>query len=377
MGKYPHLFSSFESKGLKLKNRVTMAPLFLGMANLDGTVSELMLDHYREMGATGVALVVAESSAVDPLGMGTPNMLRVDKDEYIEGLARLARAIKDGGALAFLQINHTGRYAYHPERQGPSTIKMDYVTVREMTPSEIEACAKAYADSARRVKDAGFDGVELHGGTGYLLVQFLSPRSNKRSDEFGGSLENRMRFPLLVVDAVRDAVGSDFPVGYRFLAEEWLSDGLHPEETTVFAKKLEEHGIAYLSVTTGTYESFFLPEYIEAEKKEGYQVEFAKIIKQAVSHTPVITAGRIQNPATAEEILKEGKADLIGLARVLLADPQWFRKAKGEITEPINPCQPGCQFCMKRVMKTKVSYCIRWDKEKRFAFQTRIGEKNK
>lgn len=377
MERYPILFSPFESSRLKLKNRVTMAPLFLGMADLDGTVSELLLDHYREMGNSGIAMVVAESSAVDPMGIGTPNMLRVDKDDFIGGLARLASAIKAGGALAFLQINHTGRYAYHAERLGPSTIKMDYVTVREMTYAEIEAAVKAYADSARRVKEAGFDGVELHGATGYLLVQFLSPRSNKRQDEFGGSLENRMRFPLMVVDAVRDAVGGNFPVSYRFLAEEWLPDGLHPEETTVFARRLEEHGIDYLSVTTGTYESFFLPEYIEMEKKEGYQVEFAALIKQAVSKTPIITAGRIQNPSTAEEILRERKADLIGLARVLLADPQWLRKAHGETAEPINPCQPGCQFCMKRVMKTKVSYCIRWEKDRRFAFQTRIGEKNK
>lgn len=377
MERYQSLFSPFEGTRLKLKNRVTMAPLFLGMANLDGTVNEILLDHYREMGASGIGMVVVESSAIDPMGMGTPNMLRVDKDEFIEGLARLAKAIKDGGALAFLQINHTGRYTYHPERMGPSSIKMDYVTVKGMTSPEIEATVKAYAASARRVKEAGFDGVELHGGTGYLLVQFLSPRSNKRNDDFGRSLENRMRFPLMVVDAVRDAVGGDFPVGYRFLAEEWLPDGLHPNETTLFAKKLEEHDIDYLSVTTGTYESFFLPEYIEMEKKECYQIEFAEIIKRAVSRTPIIAAGRIQDPAKAEEILRGGKADLIGLARVLLADPQWVLKARGEIAKHINICHPGCQFCMKRVMKTKISYCIHWEKEKRFAFQNRIGEQNK
>ena len=141
---------------------------------------------------------------------------------------------------------------------------------------------------------------------GYLLAQFLSPRTNRRSDEFGGSLENRMRFPLDVVERVVSAVGDGFPVGYRFMAEEEHPDGLHPQETTVYAKELERRGVAYLSVVAGTYDSYAIPEYADRRKQEGYMTQWAACIKQAVPNTPVITAGRIQSPEFAEKILKSG-----------------------------------------------------------------------
>jgi len=377
MSEFPKLFSPFKVGNIELKNRITMTPLFLGMAELDGSVGELILDHYREMGSSGVGMVVVENASVDISGMGTVKMIRADSDNFLPGLKTLAQTIKSGGAAAIQQINHTGRYAYHAERWGPSLIKYEYVTVREMPKEEIARTVQAYASAARRVKEAGFDGVEIHGGTGYLLVQFLSARTNRRNDEYGGSLENRMRFPLEVVEAVRKAVGDDFPVGYRFIADEWLPDGLHPEETLQYARELDKRGLAYLSVMAGNYDSFFLPEYIEDEKKEGHHVHFAAEVKRAVPKVPVITAGRIQRPEMAEEIVATGKADLIGLARVLLADPLWPKKAAGEISDPINPCQPGCAFCLKRIMKAKISYCIRWPNARREAFQARIGDKPK
>lgn len=378
MNKFAKLFSATKIAKVEIKNRITMAPLFLGMAEIDGTAGDLIVDHYREMGASGVGMVVIENAAVDPSGMGTVKMLRADSDDFLPGLKKLAEAINSGGAKAFQQINHTGRYSYHAERWGPSLIKYDYVTVREMPRDEIARTVQAYASAARRIRQAGFDGVEIHGGTGYLIVQFLSNRTNHRTDEYGGSLENRMRFPLEVVEAVRKAVGEDFPVGYRFQADELLPDGLHLEETLKYARELELRGVAYLSVMAGNYDSFFLPEYIEEEKKEGYQVRFAAEVKKVVSpKVPVITAGRIQKPEMAEEIIATGKADLIGLARVLLADPLWPRKVSGEIAEPVNQCEAGCMFCWKRVMKAKISYCIRWPKARREAFQARIGEKPK
>jgi 2,4-dienoyl-CoA reductase (NADPH2) len=351
-----------------------MTPLYLGYANPDGTVSSLLLDHYREMAASGAAAIVVEHTGVDPSGLGAPYMLRIDDARFIPGLSNLARAIQAEGALAFLQLNHTGRYAYTPERLAPSPVKTGDVVPQEMTQKEIEQVVRAFAAGAGRARAAGFDGVEIHGGTGYLIVQFLSPRTNHRTDQYGGTLQNRMRFPLEVVDAVLKEAGQDYPVGYRFLADEWLPDGLHPEETAVYARELENRRVAYLSVMAGTYDAFVLPEYQEREKEEAYMAHFASGIKKAVSGTPVVTAGRIQSPETAERILQEDTADLIGLARVLLADPLWPQKARGTASGPIAACEPACSLCMQRTMKGKPAFCSQWDKARREAFLKRVGE---
>ncbi|MBW2000793.1 MAG: NADH:flavin oxidoreductase, partial [Deltaproteobacteria bacterium] len=193
MNHWTLLSSPFEIKGLRLKNRITMTPLFVGYAQPDGTVSDLMVDHYREMGASGASMVVVENVGVDPSGLGSPFMARADHDRYISGLSRLAEAIQGEGALAFCQINHAGRYAFGPERMAPSPVKTGDVVPKEMSREEIATILRAFGDAAKRVKQAGFDGVEIHGGTGYLLAQFLSARTNRRQDEYGGSLESRMR----------------------------------------------------------------------------------------------------------------------------------------------------------------------------------------
>lgn len=368
------LAQSFQIGPLTLKNRLTMAPLFLGYAQPDGTISDLLIDHYRRMAASGAAMIVVENVVVDPSGLGSPFTLRADDDRFVAGLAQLAATIKGEGALAFAQINHAGRYAFGAERIAPSAFPTGKVTPKAMRVAEIDAMVDAFAAAARRIQAAGFDGVEIHGGTGYLLVQFLSPRTNQRTDDYGGSPENRMRFPLRVVDAVRSAVGDAFPVGYRFLADEWQQDGLHLDETTPYAVALVERGIAYLSVMAGTYDAFALPEYNAAEKRQGYMVHFADQVKAQLPQVPVITAGRIQTPATAAEIIERGSADLIGLARVLLADPLWPRKALGESNDPIVVCEPTCSLCMKRVMTGKPAFCSQWTKAERDAFLQRIGE---
>ncbi|MFZ7113564.1 MAG: NADH:flavin oxidoreductase [Desulfatiglandales bacterium] len=368
------LFSPLRINRAVFKNRIMMTPLYLGYANPDGTVSSLLLDHYREMAASGAAAIVVEHTAVDPSGMGSPFMLRIDDNRYITGLSSLAKAIQAEGALAFLQLNHTGRYAYTPERLAPSPVRTGNIVPKEMTQKDIEQAVRAFAAGAGRAREAGFDGVEIHGGTGYLIVQFLSPRTNHRTDQYGGTLQNRMRFPLEVVDAVLKEAGQDYPVGYRFLADEWLPDGLHPEETAVYARELENRRVAYLSVMAGTYDAFVLPEYQQREKEEAYMAHFASRIKKAVPGTPIVTAGRIQSPETAERILQEDTADLIGLARVLLADPLWPQKARGTAPGPIVACEPACSLCMQRTMKGKPAFCSQWDKERREAFLKRVGE---
>jgi 2,4-dienoyl-CoA reductase-like NADH-dependent reductase (Old Yellow Enzyme family) len=369
------LFTPLTVQNLTLANRITMAPLYLGYANRDGTVSELTREHYAAMARSGAALIVVENAAVHPTGLGSPLTLRIDSDNFAAGLASVAEIIHKEGALAFQQINHAGRYAFGTHKVAPSPVKAGDVVPKEMSPGDIAEIVQAFGEAAGRTKAAGFDGVELHGGTGYLLSQFLSPRTNVRSDVYGGTPQNRMRFLLEVFDAVREKVGSGYPIGYRFLADELMPGGLTIEETEKFALELAKKGVAYISVMVGTHESFQMSPYVDMEKKEGYMAEFAQRIKKIVPHIPVVTAGRIQSPETAEAILNEGKADMIGLARVLFADPLWPKKAQGLITEPIVPCTPACSLCSMRVMKGKPPFCSQWPKEVRDAFLLRIGEK--
>jgi 2,4-dienoyl-CoA reductase (NADPH2) len=364
---YPNLFKRINLNGLKLKNRITMAPLYLGYAAATGKVSPLLLHHYGQMAKSGAAMIVVENASITPGGAGSPRTIRCDHQRYLPGLEKLAQSITAHKARAGLQINHAGRYAHVSEPVAPSAVSVFNRTPRELTKKEIVSIQKQFANAAARVKAAGFDLVELHGGTGYLLAQFVSPRTNKRSDGYGGSLAHRICFPLEVLKRTKDRVGN-FPVGYRFLADEWLPDGLHPAEAVTLAKALEDNGVTYLSVMAGTYESFYLPEVVKKSQKPGYMVPQAAAIKAHV-RVPVITAGRISTPARAEAILKEKKADIIGLARMLWVDPEWPKKARKGRDQTILKCSPKCNACMQLVMKGQPAFCPRWSRGRRETYR--------
>ena len=375
---YKNLFSEITIQGLTLKNRLIMAPLYLGYAAKDGTVSDTMLEHYHLMAQSGVAMVVVENATVDhPVGSGSSRILRADTDDNLDGLRQLAAAIKQEGkqegALACLQINHAGRFAYATQEPvAPSAVKTFGRMPRALKKEEIDRIIDKYADAAARAKTAGFDMVELHGGTGYLLSQFLSPRTNRRTDKYGGSLENRQRFALAVLERVKGAVGA-FPVGYRFLADEWLPDGLHLEESRQFAGTLARAGIAYISVMGGTYESFPLPEIVERSKQEGYMLDLAAEIRAEVD-VPVIAAGRLATGAYADRAVAEGKTDLIGLARVLWADPKWPEKVRDGREADILHCNPDCgDACMQMIIKGRPAFCVAWPAEKIKEWKAKIA----
>ncbi|MCB2148922.1 MAG: NADH:flavin oxidoreductase [Deltaproteobacteria bacterium] len=362
---YPNLFSPITVQGLTLKNRITMAPLYLGYAGQGGTVSEMLLDHYRLMAQSGAAMVVVENATVDhPSGSGSNRTLRADTDDNLDGLKHLAAAIKQEGALACLQINHAGRFAHATDRPvAPSAVKTFGRVPYALEKNGIDRIVDKYATAAARAKAAGFDMVELHGGTGYLLAQFLSPRTNQRSDEYGGSLENRQRFALEVLARVKKAVGA-LPVGYRFLADEWMPDGLQLTESRQFAKSLARTGIAYISVMGGTYESFSLKDVVEKSKQEGYMLDLATAVRTAVD-VPIIAAGRFATGSFAERAIAEGKTDLIGLARVLWADPRWPQKVRDGQEGSITHCNPDCgDACMHMVMKGRPAFCVAWPADK-------------
>lgn len=368
---YSHIFSPLEVDGLQLKNRLTMAPLYLGYAGEGGIVTDLLLEHYQLMAQSGVSLVVVENATVDhPTGSGSNRTIRADTDDNLPGLTKLAQTIKQEGALACLQINHAGRFAGTvPEPVAPSAVEAFGRMPKPLTTEQISAIKRSFAQAASRAKKAGFDMVELHGGTGYLLAQFVSPRTNKRDDEYGGSFENRCRLPLEVLHEVK-ALVEDLPVGYRFLADEWLPDGLKLEESSRFARELAEADVAYISVMGGTYESFFLPDVVEKSKQDGYMVDLAAAVKREIG-APVITAGRIATGELAERILKENQADLLGLARVLWTDPEWPRKVKEGREDDIVHCD-SCDVCLQSVMQGEPATCIHWPEEKRRAYEAKF-----
>ena len=360
-----NIFSEITIKGMTLKNRLTMAPLYLGYAGEGGTVSDMLIEHYRLMASSGVAMVVVENATVDhPAGSGSNRTLRADTDENLDGLKQLAATIKQEGTVACLQLNHAGRFAHATQEPvAPSAVETFGHIPGALEKVEIDQVIAKFADAAARAKAAGFDMVELHGGTGYLLAQFLSPRTNKRTDEYGGSLENRQRFALEVLTRVQTAV-KDLPVGYRFLADEWLPDGLHLEESLQFAGNLARAGIAYISVMGGTYESFSLPGIIERSKQEGYMLDLAAAVRTRVN-VPVIAAGRLGTGAFNDRAIADGKTDLIGLARVLWADPQWPKKVRDGRDTDIIPCTPDCDdACMQMLMKGRPALCVAWPGEK-------------
>lgn len=363
--KYPLLFKPLQIGPYTLKNRITMAPVFLGYGTGDGSVSPWQMEHYRSIARGGAAMIVTENAIINHRRSWFGRLIRADQDEFIPELEKLAQAIKDEGVVACCQISHSGRFAYVEKPVSASAVRaFDGPVPEEMSLEEIRGTIQDYVKAARRVKQAGFDLVEVHGGTGYLPVQFLSPRTNLRSDQYGGSLENRMRFALEVVQALKEDLGTDFPVGYRFMADEWVPDGFVLEEARIFARKLAELGVAYLSVTAGTYESMFTPDKLELSYQEAYMSDLAGKIKKEVN-VPVIAAGRISTPAVAERVLSAGQADLVGLGRVLVADPMWPQKANQGREEDIILCRTKCDACIHFVMKQQPVICAGWSSEKK------------
>lgn len=381
------LFQPFTLAGLRLKNRLVALPLFTGYAYPDGHVSPLLLEHYWRLAGSGVGLVVVGNVAVAREGVTAPNNLRLDRDEFLPGMTRLAKIIRDAGAVACAQLNHAGRFAriempLMPAPMDASHLAFDVASLKAfmesfpleerfgltwmvmrkaaswqsgMTREQRSAVVRAFAGAAARAVAAGFEMVELHGATGYLLTQFLSAYTNRPAHGGVLPLARRAAFPLEVFRAVRAAVPPGFPVGFRLLTREWTPDGVDLPEALEFASMLEKEGASYFSVSAGTYNSIFNPGVRRRTAHPGYLREDAEALKARVK-APVIAAGKILTPALAERILASGEADLVGLGRPLLADGEWPRKARegGRVNACID-----CFACLKRIVLDKGLNCVR------------------
>jgi 2,4-dienoyl-CoA reductase-like NADH-dependent reductase (Old Yellow Enzyme family)/thioredoxin reductase len=339
---------------LELKNRIVMPPMATNFADPEGNVNERHLAYYGRRARGGAGLIICEHTGVAKQGKAFPNMALIDSDAWISPFKKLIRAVHEEGGKFFIQINHAGRqtlssYTGCPTvAPSPIPCPVRQEMPKALSPKEIYGLIRAYAQASGRAKEAGADGVEIHMAHGYLLNQFLSPFSNQRDDEYGGSLERRLRMPLEVLQAVRKKVGPDFPVTCRISADEFVGGGLKIEDSKQIARRLEEHGADALHISACIGASWFLmhpPYYVS----EGVFVPLATAVKSAV-RIPVITVGRIRTPAMADQIVKENKADFVSMGRALIADPELPLKARQDRSAEIIPCI-SCNRCALSIRK--------------------------
>jgi len=340
--KYPKLFEPGMIGRMKVKNRVVMPPMATNLAGPFGEVTDRILRYYAERAKGGVGLIITENVQVKyPEGKNVACQLRLDQDKYIPGYQELAEAVQVYGTKIFMQIHHAGRQ-YHDiegvDGVAPSAIPCGFLQqpVRELRTDEIWDLVERFSETALRAMKAGMDGVEFHGAHGYLIGQFMSPHTNQRIDEWGGTFERRMKFPLEIIKKTRQKVGPDFPLCFRYSTDEFVPGGLTLDDSKRIAPMLETAGINVLHVTCGIYES--MPRLLEPMRfEEGWRTYLAEEIKKTVA-IPVITVGQIRTPALAEHILEEGKADFVAVGRTLIADPEWPKKAEEGRDEDIRKC---------------------------------------
>lgn len=314
------LFSKIKIKDMEVRNRIVMPPMCMYSSDDDGHAKPWHLIHYATRAIGGAGLIIQEATAVEKRGRISARDLGLWDDSHVEGLARIVAEVKKHGAKMGVQLAHAGRKCGAPGEDliAPSPIAFDetYGVPREMTREDIMQVIEAFKAGARRALMAGYDIVEIHAAHGYLINEFLSPLTNKRTDEYGGSLQNRARFLKEVVKAVREVWPEEKPLMVRVSAEEYEEGGNHPEDIAEMINLVKGEGVDIIDVSSGAV----VPAKIEAYP--GYQVKFAETIKE-MTGLPVVAGGLITVPEMAEEILKNGRADMVFLGRELLRNPYW------------------------------------------------------
>ncbi len=352
------LFEPIKVGRMELKNRIAM-PAIHHCYTPEGFVNERLLKYYEARARGGAAMITVGGCSIDTSGLG-PMMIGLHDDRFIEGLQKLSGTIKMHGAAAAAQLYQAGRYTHSimtgEQPIAPSAIasRLTRETPREMTLEDIETVIENYGQAARRTREAGFDAVEILASAGYLICQFLSPLTNQRTDEYGGSWENRVRFGLEVARRIREAVGDDFTVMARISGHDFMPEGNTNREAALFAAELEKEGVDCLNVTGGWHESR-VPQ-ITGELPRGGFAYLARGIKDAVN-VPVIASNRINDPETAEEILENHMADLVNMGRPLIADPDLPKKAMSDNFDSIRRCIACNQGCLDMVFTMQDVHC--------------------
>lgn len=352
--RFEHLFSSLTINGMTLKNRAVMPPMATGYGNADSTVSERLLAYLERRAQGGTGLIITEVCAVDPRGKGFPNEIGVWNDDFIPALERIPAALHRHGAKAALQLHHAGRETFEAvlgqKPEAPSAIPSAVLgqPCEAMSLERIAEIVHAFAQAAGRARQAGFDAVELHGAHGYLLNQFLSPFSNKREDDYGGSEENRMRFILEVIAAVRRVAGGDFPVWIRVSADEVVHGGYDLSLMRRFAPRMVAAGVDAIHCSVGVYSTPGGLSIASMDTDSGFNLFRARALKEVV-RVPMIGVGRINDPEMADQAIARGDADLISFGRQYLTDPDFIEKARAGALEDIRRCTACNQGCIERL----------------------------
>lgn len=348
--KYEKLFTRGKIGNLELKNRIVLPPMGTNMASYTGEATDEIIRFYTERAKGGCGLIITEITRIDDVtGVGMTGQLSVTSGNFVRKLVQLTDAVHQYDSKIFLQLHHPGREissralgGIQPVAPSPIACKVVGEMPRELTEAECEDLIRKFVTGAVYAKMAGFDGVELHAAHGYLLNQFLSPYTNKRTDRFGGSPENRMTFIREIILGIRHTCGSSFPVSVRLSCDEYIEGGLTLADGVWIAQQLEQLGVAAINVSAGIYESGYAS--IEPQGlPEGWKKHLATEIKKNVS-IPVIAVNNIKYPSTAERYLEENVCDFVAIGRGQIADPQWGLKAKEGRDDEIRKCL-GCMYC--------------------------------
>ena len=346
--KFEKLFSNMRIDSLALKNRIIFPPISTNLASITGEVTDEFIAHYSRRAKGGAALITVENACIDfPLTMMGATQPRFDNERFVPGLSRLVEEIHKYGSLAFVELTHPGLFGKELPAIAPSEVdlRLDGIKPHPMSREEIEKVALKFAKAAFIAKKAGFDGVEIEAAHGLLVNQFLSPVSNKRTDEYGGTLENRTRFAKLLIDKIKEFCGRDYPVMARVGVVDYVNGGIKPEYDGVeIVRKFEELGYAavHADIGFGDKEKRLEP----MAYKQAWRSNLAKLLKDGGIKIPVIAVGMIREPEIAESLLKNGVADLVALGRTLIADPDWPLKALYGKEKTIRKCI-GCSECIR------------------------------
>jgi 2,4-dienoyl-CoA reductase-like NADH-dependent reductase (Old Yellow Enzyme family) len=362
------LFEKSSINGMELSNRFVRSATWEGMAAEDGAVTPRLIETMVALAKGGIGMIITSHAYVRPEGQAGPWQLGAYKDELVDGLREMSSAVHDSGGKIVMQLAHAGNFAAEQLTGVPPMVASSFDGLaksprKEMTTEDIQDLTVAYADAARRAKAAGFDGVQIHSAHGYLLSQFLSPAYNKRSDEYGGTIENRVRVHLEVLRAIRSAVGSDFPVLIKMNCQDFLENGLTLEDSVQAGRMLADAGLDGLELSGGTLVSKLSPSRpgIKTADKEAYFKEEAKAFKHEIS-IPLLLVGGMRSLEVAESLVEEAVADYISLCRPLIREPALINRWKaGDTARAL--CKSD-NLCFQPAREGRGIYCLTEEREK-------------
>lgn len=353
---YPHLLAPLDLGFTTLRNRVLMGSMHTGLEDKAADYDKLAA-FFAERARGGVGLIVTGGIAPNIEGWLKPMSGTMSMPWHVGRHRKVTRAVHAEGGKICMQILHTGRYAYQPLSVAPSRIKSPITpfTPRALSARGVERSIDAFVRSAKLARDAGYDGVEVMGSEGYLINQFLTPRTNKRTDRWGGSAENRMRFPIEIVRRMREAIGRDFIIVYRLSMLDLVDESQSWTDIVTLGKAIEAAGATIINTGIGWHEAR-VPTIVTSVPRGAF-TWVTRRMKGEVG-IPLVTTNRINMPDVAERILAQGDADMVSMARPLLADPEWVNKASAERPETINTCIACNQACLDHVFENRRASCL-------------------